>query len=155
MSTALTLTLATAGAVLSHALHRRQVRKALREDRYAWRTQLARGLEEAARDSASASQAAAAALHLVAQAVQSTCELGFLESRVLAERVREGARLDARAVQEPSLARTAQAMQHMATARELARLMEPAKPRDASLRKDVIRHLDQATQAFLDTPTKP
>lgn len=155
MSTALTLTLATAGAILAHALHRRQVRKALREDRCAWRARMARGLEEAARDSASASQAAAAALHLVVQAIQGTGELGFLESRVLAECVREGARLDARAVQEPCMARTAQALQHMATARELARLMEPAKPRDASLRQDVIRHLDQATQACLDTPTKP
>ena len=155
MIPALTLTLATAGAILAHALHRRRVRKALRVDRSAWRAQLARGLEEAARDRASASHAAAAALHLVAQAIQGTGELGFLESSVLAERVREGARLDAKAILEPSLQRTAQSLTQVATARELARLMEPTQPRDASLRQDVIRHLDHATQALLDTPTKP
>ena len=155
MSPALTLLLAIAGVILVPVLHRRHVRQALRQDRHAWRTHLARGLEEAARDSASTSQAAAAALRLVAQAIQGTGELGFLESRVLAERVREGAGLDARAVLEPRMARTALILQEIATARELARLMEPAQPRDASLCRDVIRHLHHATQACLDAPTEP
>lgn len=155
MSPALSLTLLAAGALLATSLHRWGLRRALRADRHAWRAHLARGLEEAARDRATDSQAAAAALRLVAQAIQGTGELGFLESRVLAERVREGARLDARAVMGPCLARAALALQQIATARELAGLMETAQPRDASLRRDLIRHLDHATQACLGAPTKP
>lgn len=129
--------------------YRARIIRALREDRAEERANLARGLMEAAQATAQTSEAAAAALRLVAEAVQGTGEMGFLESRVLAERVAEGALLDSRTHKAATLAQIAHMLQEIANARELLRVMEPASARDASLLDDALQRLDSATKVCL------
>lgn len=138
--------------VLTTVLARRAAFAAVKEDRAAWRANLSRGLTEASVATAQTSEAAAAALKLVAEAIQGTGEMGFLESSVLAERVAEGASLDAKAFLAPSTARVAVMLQEIAAARELLAVMDPAGARDASLRDDAMAHMDYATQAYLGKP---
>lgn len=133
-------------------VHRARMARALREDRAAWRANLSRGLTEASVSTAQTSEAAAAALKLVAEAIQGTGEMGFLESNVLAERVAEGASLDAKAFLAPSIARVGVMLQEIAAARELLAVMDPAGARDTSLQGDALQHLDNATQAYLGKP---
>lgn len=121
----------------------------VKADRSEERANLARGLMEAAQATAQTSEAAAAALRLVAEAVQGTGEMGFLESRVLAERVAEGALLDSRTHKAATLAQIAHMLQEIANARELLRVMEPAGARDASLLDDALQLLDSATNVCL------
>jgi hypothetical protein len=143
---------AAAGLLIAALWAWRRISSQVRADRAECRATLSRGLTEAALATAQTSEAAAAALKLVAEAVQGTGEMGFLESRVLAERVAEGARLDARAHMAPALAQVGFMLQEIATACELLRVMEPAGARDASLLDDAIRHLDSAIQACLGKP---
>jgi hypothetical protein len=152
MTTLLLTVAAIAGLAGGWYWNRVQSARALREERAEERANLARGLMEAALATAQTSEAAAAALKLVAEAVQGTGEMGFLESRVLAERVAEGASLDARAHLAPCLDRVGIMLQEVAGARELIRVMDPAGARDASLRDDALQHLDAATQAYLGSP---
>lgn len=140
------LSLFVGGAII---LARHTARVAVKEDRAAWRANLNRGLLEASQGTAQASEAAAAALKLVAEAIQGTGEIGVLESSILAERVAEGASMDARAARAPDLARAMTMLQEIAAARELIRVMDPAGARDASLQDDATQHLDNATQAYL------
>ena|GEM_PF-1824257 len=137
---------------LTTVLARRAARAAVKEDRTAWRANLNRGLLDASQATAQTSEAAAAALKLVAEAIQGTGEMGVLESSVLAERVAEGASLDARAARAPGIARAMIMLQEIAAARELIRVMDPAGARDASLQDDAVQHLDNATQACLGAP---
>lgn len=150
MNTAL-LAVAAACAAAAWYWHRTRIARALCEDRATWRANLARGLAEASMAMAQTSEGAAAALKLVAEATQGTGEMGVLEFSVLAERVAEGASLDARAAQAPSLARALVMLQEIAAARELIRVMEPTGARDTTLQDDAIQHLDAATAAFLCT----
>ncbi|MFA7329835.1 MAG: hypothetical protein WC326_02060 [Candidatus Delongbacteria bacterium] len=152
MSTALLAAAAATCTAAAWYWHRARVTRALRTDRAAWRASLNRGLLDAAQATAQTSEAAAAALKLVAEAIQGTGEMGVLESSVLAERVAEGAGLDARAATAPGIARAMVMLQEIAAARELIRVMDPAGARDASLRDDAIQHLDHATQAYLGKP---
>jgi hypothetical protein len=126
--------------------------RALRADRLTWRTHLSRGLMDASAATAQTSEAAAAALKLVAEAIQGTGELGFLESSVLAERVADGAGLDARNTLAPSIARVGVMLHEIAAARELLHVMEPSRQRETTLRQDAIQHLDNASQAYLGKP---
>lgn len=152
MNTALLAMAAATCAAAGWYWHRARITRALREDRAAWRANLARGLMEASQATAQASEAAAAALKLVAEAIQGTGEMGVLESSVLAERVAEGASLDARAAQVPNAMRAMVMLQEIAAARELIRVMDPAGARDTTLQDDAIQRLDAATAAFLCTP---
>ena len=152
MSTPILVVVAAACAALAWYWNRVRMTRAVREDRAAWRASLARGLMEASQATAQTSEAAAAALKLVSEAIQGTGEMGVLESSVLAERVAEGASLDARAAQAPSVARAMVMLQEIAAARELIRVMDPAGARDATLQDDAIQRLDAATAAFLCTP---
>ncbi|MFA7331962.1 MAG: hypothetical protein WC326_12910 [Candidatus Delongbacteria bacterium] len=151
MNTALFAVTAACAAVAWYG-HRTRIARALCEDRTLWRANLTRGLAEASQAIAQTSEAAAAALKLVAEAIQGTGEMGVLESSVLAERVAEGASLDTRAAQAPSVARALVMLQEIAAARELIRMMEPTGARDTTLQDDAIQHLDAATAAFLCTP---
>lgn len=153
MTTALLAATACVCAALAMGIvHRVRMAHALREDRAAWRANLSRGLAEASVATAQTSEAAAAALKLVAEAIQGTGEMGVLESSVLAERVAEGASLDAKAFLAPSIARVTVMLQEIAAARELMAVMDPAGARDASLLGDALQHLDNATQAYLGKP---
>lgn len=150
MSRPLILALALAGA--AWIWHRIQLIRQLRRDRQAWRDLLATGLAQAATDNAKGSQAAAAALTLVAEAIRGTGQIGVLESSVLAERVARGAQRDAQAVLAPGLRKSARMLSEIATARELLRVLEPTSARDRSLVDDAIRNLDAAAHACLGTP---
>jgi hypothetical protein len=150
VSRPLILALALAGA--AWIWHRIQLTRQLRRDRQAWRDHLATGLAQAATNNAGMSQAAAAALTMVAEAIRSTGQMGVLESSVLAERVARGAQRDAEAVLAPGLRRSARMLSGIATARELLRVLEPTSARDQSLVEDAIRQLDAVSRAGLDTP---
>ena len=152
MSTPILVVVAAACAALAWYWNRVRMTRAVREDRAAWRASLARGMMEASQATAQTSESAAAALKLVSEAIQGTGEMGVLESSVLAERVAEGASLDARAAQAPSVARAMVMLPEIAAARELIRVMDPAGARDATLQDDAIQRLDAATAAFLCTP---
>lgn len=136
-------------AAAARIWHRARISSAIRADRAAWRAAISRGLSEASTATAQASEAAAAALKLVAEVVQGTGEMGALESSVLAERVAEGARLDANAAKAPGITRAMVMLQEIAAARELIRVMDPTGARDTTLQDDAILHLDSATAAFL------
>jgi hypothetical protein len=152
VNTALLAAAAAACAAAVWYWHRSRITRALRTDRTTWRASLSRGLIEASLATAQTSEAAAAAIKLVAEAVQGTGEMGVLESSVLAERVADGAGLDARAAQAPNIARAMLMLQEIAAARELIRVMNPAGARDTTLQDDAIQHLDAASQAYLGTP---
>jgi hypothetical protein len=127
----------------------------LKEERRAWRRSLALRLGEAATPTAEVSEAAAAALAVVAEFIRGTGELGFLESRVLLERVLAGARLDDKRAREALLLRMATMLHGVAGARELIRVMLPETRRDTSLRDDALSTLDAAVAAYRGEPACP
>jgi hypothetical protein len=152
MTTATTAAAVLLGLAACWICHRVIVARRLREHRATWRAHLSRGLMDASAATAQTSEAAAAALKLVAEAIQGTGELGYLESNVLAERVAEGAGLDARNALAPSIARVGVMLHQIAAARELLHVMEPSRQRETTLRQDAIQHLDHASQAYLGRP---
>ncbi|MDP2360613.1 MAG: hypothetical protein Q8O14_07655 [bacterium] len=133
--------------------HRHDVRRQVATDRAAWRLEIARGLSEAAAATAAASEAASEAITTIAEAIQSTGEMGLLESRVLMERVKAGAQADDRRSRQDLLMRLAATLQGLAGARELIRVMLPETRRDTGLQGDAITLLDATESACKGLPT--
>jgi hypothetical protein len=133
--------------------HRLVLRRTRTMEQAQWRRSLARGLSEAATNTASLSVAAAEALTLVAEAIQCTgAELGTLESSLLRERVLAGTALDDKRAREALLLRMATMLHGVTGARELIRVMLPETRRDTSLRDDALATLDAAARAFKGDP---
>lgn len=131
--------------------HRNSLRHYLAVDRATWRREIARGLSEASTKTAEISEAAAAALAVVAEVVQGTGEMGVLEASVLHERVLEGTHLDDRRARATLLLRMATMLQGVTGAREFIRVMQPGTRRDTSLRDDALALLDAAQTAYRGT----
>lgn len=133
--------------------HRHDLRRRLADDRACRSRTLARDLMDAATRTAEVSEAAGAALTVLAEVVQGTVGMSVLEAAVLAERVREGARLDERRARETLLLRQAALLQGIVAARELVDVMLPETRRDRSIRNDALAVLDAARRSFhAETP---
>jgi hypothetical protein len=142
------LALAIAGvAAVTVFWHKADLRRKLAADRAAWRSEIARGLESAATAAAKDSAAAAAAITTIAEALQGTGEMGYLESCVLRERILAGVIADKRRSRQDLHLRIAHALGGIAGARELIHVMLPETRRDTSLRDDAIATLDAASAA--------